>query len=179
MNTRRPVIPFRLALIFLMGLLSCQKSNNTTAYKPLDLSPNSAPVIEAGNRFAFNFFVTSLRQDPDLNNKLISPLSIYTALSMVCNGASGTTRDSIVKTLQLNGISLDDLNTLNKALISQMPSEDSKVGLSIANSVWYRNNGPQPLPSFLNTVKNNYDCVLQPLDFDNPSSVNTINSCVS
>jgi len=180
MNTHRPVNPVHLVLLLLAGLLSCQKNNNTAAhYKPLELPSNSAAVIDAGNRFAFNFFATSLREDPAPNNKLISPLSIYTALSMVCNGAAGPTRDSIVKTLQLNGVSLDDLNALSKALIIQMPKEDNKVALSIANSIWYNNKGPQPLPSFLDIVTNNYDGIVPSLDFDKPSSVNRINSWVA
>jgi serpin B len=182
MHRQRPVNRlYLLLLLFIPCLLSCKKDNSSSPdiTKQLILPAGSAAVIDAGNQFAWKFFNTVLQQDPAANNKLISPLSIYTALSMVYNGANSSTRDSITKTLQLNGISIDDLNALNKALIEQMPSEDNKVTLNIANSIWYRNNGIQPLPDFLNTVQHNYDAQIQSLDFNNPSAVNTINSWVA
>src|SRR6185503_199162 len=124
-----------LLLWLVLGLLSCKKDNSPAVTRQLDLPPNSDAVISASNQFAFKFFNTVLQQDPAQNNKLVSPLSVYTALSMLYNGASNSTRDSIAKTLQLNGISIDDLNALNKTLIQQMPTEDNKVAMNIANSI--------------------------------------------
>ena len=156
MRCRTPNTICLLLLLFL-GLLSCKKDNSPGVTRPLNLPPGSDAVIDASNQFAFKFFNTVLQQDPAQNNKLVSPLSVYTALSMVYNGAANATRDSIAKVLQLNGISIDDLNALNKALIRQMPTEDSKVTMDIANSIWYNKNGPQPIPAFLDTIQNDYD----------------------
>jgi len=168
-----------LLLLLVPGLFSCKKDNSSTVTRPLDLPPGSDAVIDASNQFAFKFFNTVLRQDPALNNKLVSPLSVYTALSMVYNGAANATRDSIAKTLQLNGISIDDLNALNKALIRQMPMEDSKVTMDIANSIWYSNGSLQPIPTFLNTIRNNYNGQVQALDFGGPSAASAINSWIA
>lgn len=66
-----------------------------------------------------------------------------------------------------------------QALISQLPKEDNKVQLDIANSIWYNQNSFQPLTSFLDILKNNYSASAQALNFDDPSSVNTINDWVS
>ena len=168
---------FILFLILALGLSACHKNVDAPAVnKPLQLPVNSASVIDASNQFAIRFFSTVMQQDPGADNKLVSPFSVYSALSMVINGAAGSTRDSIMKTLELNGISLQDLNALNQALLTQLPSEDSKVTMDIANSIWYKNQGLQPRPAFLDTIKNDYQGLIQSLDFGNPSSVNTINS---
>src|SRR5205085_11629975 len=112
-------------------------------------------------------------QDNTAGNKLISPLSMYLALSMVYNGANGATKDSIAHTLQLAGIDINDLNAVCNATITQLPGEDNRVQLSIANSIWYNQRAYQPLPSFLTTVQDSYAATMQSLDFSNGSSVNT------
>jgi len=168
-----------LILLFALTLPACHKSNSSPVSDPLDLPPNSSQVITAGNDFAINFFRAQLQQDPADNNKLISPLSIYTALSMVYNGAAGATKDSMAKTMALAGISAPSLNALNKALIEQMPHEDSKVQLSIANSIWYDQHRAQPKPGFLDTIQRDYAATMQALDFGNPSAPKTINSWVA
>jgi serine protease inhibitor len=60
-----------------------------------------------------------------------------------------------------------------------LPQEDNKVKLSIANSIWYRQNSYQPIPSFLNTVQNNYNASVKPLNFDDPAAPKTINDWVA
>jgi serine protease inhibitor len=183
MSDRQTLVmsPYRLILLILaIGFFSCHKNVDPPAVsKTLVLPANGDKVIAASNQFAFKFFAADLIGNPDAVNRLISPLSIYTALSMVYNGAAGTTRDSIAKALQLNGISIDDLNALNRALITQMPKEDSKVTISIANSIWSNTQQPQPQPSFLTTLLNNYDGFIASLDFTNPRAADRINSWVA
>jgi serine protease inhibitor len=168
------------ALLFAVTVLSCHKSVSSPGTgKPLDLPAGSQAIITAGNQFAFDFFGTVLQTDTLTPNKLISPFSIDMALSMLYNGSANATKDSIAKTLDLTGIPLGQVNAVSKALIGQMPTEDSKVTLSIANSLWYQQNGPQPLPSFEDSIKNAYNGYLQALDFANPASVGQINSWVA
>ena len=145
----------------------------------MNLPAGSPAVITAGNQFALNFFGSLLQQDTASDNKLISPFSIYMALSMVYNGSADATSDSIANTLALAGISTTELNDVSKALIQQLPSEDSKVNLSVANSLWYQQNGPQPLPGFVNIITGDYSGYIQSLDFSSPSSLTTINSWVA
>ena len=163
-----------------MIITSCHKSvQSPDTSKTLDLPAGSPAVIAAGNQFALNFFGSLLQQDPTPDNKLISPFSIYMALSMVYNGSAGATSDSIAKTLALAGISTAELNAVNAALIKQLPSEDSKVTLSIANSLWYQQNGPQPVPGFLDSMTEDYSGYIQSLNFSSPASLTTINSWVA
>lgn len=169
---------FCLLSLLVLGFLSCKKDISIVT-RPLNLPPGSNAVIDASNQFAFKFFNTVLQQDPALNNKLVSPLSVYTALSMVYNGAANATRDSIARVLQLNGIPIEDLNALSKALIQQMPKEDSRVTMDIANSIWYNRNGLIPIPAFLNTIQNDYNGQTRSLDFGSPSAAPTINSWIA
>ncbi len=161
----------------ILVISSCKKTNpNLTDHTSTILLPaDGTSVINANNQFAFDFFRRTLTQDPANNNKLISLLSIYLALSMVYNGADNATKDSIAKALQLSGIDINSLNSVCKELISQLPKEDNKVQLDMANSIWYRQNSFQPLHSFLNTIQASYSTSIKGLNFDNPSSVNTIN----
>jgi len=175
--SRLPVI---CLLLISAAAPSCHKNvQPPDTGKTLTLPAGSPAVIAAGNQFAMNFFGTVLQQDTVSDNKLISPFSIYMALSMLYNGSGGATRDSIAGTLALAGISAEQLNAVSKALILQMPSEDSKVSLSVANSLWYQQNGPRPLQGFLDTIGSEYNGHLQSLNFSDPSSVGTINSWVA
>jgi serine protease inhibitor len=170
-----------VALLFIGIMTSCTKTNPAVIdqVQTITLPANGSSIINASNQFAFNFLQATLRQDPANTNKLISPLSIYLALSMVYNGADNATKDSIAKTLQLSGIDINTLNTVCQSLIKQLPQEDNEVQFSIANSLWYRQNSFQPLDSFLNIVQNYYDATIQPLNFADPASVNTINNWVA
>ncbi len=168
-------------LLMVLAFSSCTKKILVAGDKTqtITLPTNSSEIINANNHFAFDFFKATLAQDTVNNNKLISPLSIYLALSMVYNGAGNATKDSIAQTLRLSGIDINSLNSVCQALISQLPKEDNKVQLDIANSIWYRQNSFQPLPSFLDMLQNNYQASAQGLNFDDHSSVNTINDWVS
>ncbi|HZE83468.1 MAG TPA: serpin family protein, partial [Puia sp.] len=116
--------------------------------------------------------------DKNPGNKLISPFSIYLALSMVCNGAAQATQDSIRNALRLQNIDIDDLNSTCLALMQQLPHADSKVTLSVANSIWYRQT-IQPVPAFLDKVHSDYLATVQALNFNDPNAPNAVNSWVS
>jgi serine protease inhibitor len=177
----------RTTALIILGMIcvlpACKKSNSTITgsgtYTPLDLPAGSHAVTNASNTFALNIFQQVLQADQATTNKLISPLSIYLALSMTYNGAAGATLDSMAGTLGLAGVPTAQLDEVSQALLQQLPKEDNKVQLSLANSIWYEQGGPQPAPAFLNTAQTDYLGLVQSLDFTNPASVNTINSWVA
>ena len=170
-----------LLSLIILAVSSCRKSDPVLPdhTNTIVLPADGTSVIDANNRFAFDFFRATLVSDPENKNKLISPLSIYLALSMVYNGADNATKDSIARTLQISGLDINSLNSVCKTLISQLPKEDNKVQLDIANSIWYRQNSYQPFPAFLDILQTSYEASAQGLNFDDPSSVNTINKWVS
>lgn len=170
------VVLFFPALIF----YGCGKTQvSPDVINPVVLPENGENVIAAQNDFALKFFKELLEQDKTNSNKLVSPLSIYMDFSMAYNGAAGNTLDEMNSALQLGGISAQLLNEVNKALVTGLPKADSKVELDLANSIWYRNQGAQPLLSFIQTVSDNYMAQITGADFKSPQTVNDINSWVS
>jgi len=73
---------------------------------------------------------------------------------MVYNGSANETKTAIAETLQLRDINTTQLNETCKQLIEQLPVEDNKVTLAIANAIWY-NKSLHPLLSFL-TINQSY-----------------------
>lgn len=165
-------------LIFIAAT-GCVKNDVPVVHHDLSLPENADPVIAAQNQFALQSFKEVLKKDNSTSNKLISPFSIYLALSMAYNGAAGTTQKAMQKVLHLNNISTDQLNETNQGLITGLPIEDSRVKLNIANSIWYRNEGPQPLSPFLHTTSTFYNAQVSGAYFNNPKTVNRINSWVA
>ena len=134
-------------------------------------------VSLANDSFGINAFNYLVKQSPN-NNIFISPASISMALSMVYNGAEGSTKTAMQKTLDYQGLSLSTVNNSNSALISSLSNPDPKVTLSIANSAWLKQGYPIN-SGFLNTVKSDYKAKAESLNFNDPSAPNTINSWVS
>lgn len=169
-----------LILCFALTVVSCRKNQqNPNGDTPLDLPAGSSAVTTAVNQFAIKIFQQTLQTEPAGTNTLISPLSLSLALDMTYNGAAGNTADSMAAALQLSGVPLSELNAVSHAIVKQMPREDDKVQLSIANSIWYKQTGPQPTTSFLDTITDNYLGTIQGLDFANTAALNTINSWVA
>lgn len=169
-----------LILCFALTFASCHKAvQGPGVDTPLDLPAGSSAVTDAANQFAINVFQQTLHTEPAEANLLISPLSIYLALDMTYNGAAGATADSMAATLQLSGVPLGQLNSVSHALLQQLPKEDSKVQLSIANSIWYETKFPAPAPGFRDSMTNSYEGAVQAIDFTNPASLSTINGWVS
>ncbi len=166
--------------VIIFSVSSCKKeANGKDVTKTVTLPANGSSVVAANNHFAFKFLQSALQADSAYTNKLVSPLSIYLALGMVYNGADNATKDSMAIALQLSGLNITDLNNACKALIEQLPGEDNKVTLSIANSIWYKQGDVQPLQSFLDVNNNYFKATVQGLDFNSSSSVSTINNWVS
>jgi len=167
-------------LIFSFVIISCKKSVQPQFIiaKDILLPQNGESVVLSNNQFAFDFLKSTLQTGSSPKNKLISPLSIYLALSMVYNGADHITKESMQRVLKLDNISTDDLNKTCEALMEQIPAADNTVNISIANSIWYRQN-IQPVQNFLNITNDYYHAAINPLDFESPDAVNTINKWVS
>lgn len=135
------VIVITLALS--VFLFSCKKTlddNLPDQPVPLNLTTGQVSLIESGNAFAFDILKEILKNTPESDNIIISPLSISYALSMTLNGANAATRDSMIKTLRIKNITLDELNRSYRDLTSSLLSVDNRVLISIANSVWTEKN---------------------------------------
>src|SRR6267378_8341834 len=82
---------------------------------PRALTPQEQQLIQADNRFAIKLLKQATADTRDtLSNLFVSPLSVAMALAMAYNGAAGTTEDAMRATLELDGMTVDEVNHANQ-----------------------------------------------------------------
>lgn len=143
---------------------------------PTDNSTVDPRLIAAHTRFGFNL-LAQLQQD-QAQNLSISPSSVAIALSMLYNGATGNTQQAMAAALELEDISLEELNQANADLESALETADPKVTLTVANSLWGRT-GFAFQPDFLQRNQTFYSAEIANLDFGSPDASTRINNWVS
>lgn len=109
-------------------------------------------------------------------NFMVSPLSAQFSLSMLANGAQGTTLDELSKVL--GGNSVGELNALNKRLLSELPKADKKTAFRSANSLWL-NNGFNILPAYSRSMADFYRTDVATVDLTTDVAVKKINDWCS
>jgi len=109
---------------------------------------------------------------------MISPLSISLALSMTYNGAEGDTKLAMEETMEMTGLAREEINSINKQLVTALINHDPSVTLEIANSIWYRDEY-SILPDFITRNETYYDAQVRALDFADPGTVDVINGWVA
>ena len=131
----------------------------------------------ATSRFAFKLYNQILKQRT-AGNTFVSPASLMLALALTYNGADGTTRESMARALELEGMSLDDVNRSFADLKAALNPSDPKVQFKIANSLWVRKGLPLK-PAFVKRNRDFFDAEITNLNFADPAAPQTINSWVS
>jgi serpin B len=177
------------ASLILLGLMGCiQAANQGHAdAKPKPTPAQERPamrtkqtvnpkLIAANTQFGFKLFGEILKQDQG-KNVFVSPSSVAIALAMTYNGASGNTQREMARALQLNGMSLSDLNRANADLKALLENPDPKVQLAIANSLWARQN-VRFKPDFMQRNTQFYGAEVSNLNFSDPNAPAIINSWV-
>jgi serpin B len=114
----------RLSAVALLSLaLACGKNpiepapTRITAL-PRTLTTSEQRLIDADNRLAIKLLKQVTTETSDtLPNLFISPLSIAMALGMTYNGAAGTTADAMRTTLELDSMTLAEVNEANRNLV--------------------------------------------------------------
>jgi serpin B len=152
------------------------------AFEPIDDLPRAltsaeTQLVEADNRFAFKLFREVNTQEAPGTNVFISPLSVGMALGMTYNGAAGATRDAMQTTLELGGLTLQQVNESYQSLIALLRGLDPQVEFTLANSIWYRE-GIAIVPAFVDLNRRYFDAEVAALDFDDPAAAGTINAWV-
>jgi serpin B len=165
-------------LTLLTGLASCNKGGVTPQKgQNLVLTAGQLQQVTASNAFTLKLFKNLDSANTSNANLFASPLSISFALGMTNNGSNGQTLTAINNTLNFNGFTLNQVNSYFHTLITDLPLLDPNSTLKIVNSIWYRND-LSVLPQFIQTNSTNYNAKIQSLDFNNPSSLTTINNWV-
>jgi serine protease inhibitor len=187
MNSRWSVVLIGCLILGLWGCMTPQPSDRAIAQSPSPVPTGPAPtmasptpidsrLVAANTRFGFKLFSQILKQG-DAENLMVSPSSVAIALSMTYNGASGETQKAMAKTLELQDMSLAELNQANATLQTDLMQADPKVKLAIANSLWGKQ-GFTFQPDFLQRNQEFYKAEVENLDFASPAAVERINAWV-
>ncbi|NES71708.1 MAG: serpin family protein [Okeania sp. SIO2D1] len=133
-------------------------------------------LVNANNKLGFQLFSEIQKSQAD-ENVFISPISIAIALSMTYNGAAGKTQEAMAKTLNLQGMSLEEINQANQDLGILLNSLNPEIKLNIANSIWTKK-GRAFYPSFIQVNQDFYQSQVREIDFDDPDTPKIINNWV-
>ncbi len=136
----------------------------------------NAKLVAANTRLSFKLFSEILKKQSN-ENIFISPASVAIALDMLYDGASGKTQQAIGQTLELQGMSSQEINQANVFLKTLLKNVDPKVQISIANSLWARE-GESFKPKFLQVIQNTYQAQVKYINFATPTAPLVINAWV-
>ncbi len=141
--------------------------------KPVQLTAEQTVFANDNNGFTLNFF-QSLNGKMKNRSIVCSPLSITYVLSMVNDGAAGTTEQELEQTLGFHKGGIQAMNDYCKNLIDNLPHVDEKVQLDIANAIFV-NDKYQLKKQFQQDMANYYDAKAEALDFSSPLTLDRIN----
>lgn len=166
-----------LGLGLLMG--ACSNSHDddggSNERKDIVLTAGETEIVAKQHGTAFEM-LRYFNENSDKDNFMVSPLSLQFALGMLANGAQGNTLDEITAALKIS--SLDELNSLNKRLLEELPKVDKKTTLHSANSVWL-DESFNVLPSYSRAVADYYRAESASVKLSSEEAMKKINSWCS
>jgi|GEM_PF-907239 len=159
-------------------------NNNTATNTRNAVDTQEGPAVEKDSLdntdyhlgFDFNLFHEIAVNNPD-KNVIISTVSIKLALAMAYNGASGEAKEAIARVVQIEGLSLEEVNQKLHDMMTSLEAADTDVQVEIANSVW-SHTGISLYKDFIGRCREYYDAEVESLDFFDPASVDIINKWV-
>lgn len=154
-------------------------SSSSKAAKPAKPSKKQLKKFKkASADFALELFARSVDAKGKNDNVTIAPLSVMNALAVTANGARGKTAKQIRKVLG-DGATMSRINK-NLAWYNSKLVNVKKARISSANSIWYHNDGTLTMKKkFLKKAKKFYSAEVNPADFSDPSTVDSINAWVA
>jgi serine protease inhibitor len=182
-NRRVPILTGVIMIVILLSytvFVIVPERNRQVAYAASDeLAVSVAPsLVAAKTKFGLRLF-RALAAEETTDNIFVSPLSISTALLLTYNGAGGTTRDAIARTLELSTLSLATVNHDCMNLLTSLDQVDDHVDLFLGNALWMKDVfAPLVKDQFLNTVMNSFNAEIFTRDFTDPQTLIDINSWV-
>ncbi|UCG43046.1 MAG: hypothetical protein JSU73_00065, partial [candidate division WOR-3 bacterium] len=171
------LLPALLAAAFVLPR-GCGPKETPWPSIELDAGPyTTTEMARANNEFGLNLF-KQLYDTTARSNTLISPTSIAAALTMLWNGARGTTRDSLAEVLRITGFDTSRVNPLAAALLADILSETDRVQLEVANSAWL-NEGYQFYPEYRQVLADYFNAEFFQRDLNSPDATVAINRWVA
>lgn len=158
--------------------VGCEKKGEEfTQRSARELTGAEKDLIGANNRFSLKLFRKMVEDGRDANI-VISPFSISMGLGMTCNGADGTTREAMKRTLEWSDLSLESVNESSRSLMRLVEGIDPHVELKIANSIWHDRRLAVE-KEFIDLSKRYFNAEVTGLDFSEADASNIINEWIS
>ena len=175
---RKAAIAFVVLVLIVATLVTFVlplKLLNQLVPSPIEAKEITVPELTSRiNNFTLELY-GELLKDNWKRNIVVSPFNVYVALTLLYEGANGTTRTEIGKVLDLIGV--DPCNAYQQLLDSLPLSTDDDTALIIANAVWLREGFPFKT-KYVETVKKYYRAEVK--YFNNvPQLVTEVNNWVS
>jgi len=160
--------------------ISCVDGKAVFDHNPVEqVTPvSTADLANAQNNFALNIFKEANNIDDEVDNIIISPLSVAIALAMVSNGAAGETLEEFQQVMHLSNYETTDVNAGYSDYIQKLQNLDENLSLEIANAVFYDDMGIVVNPDFIETVEQYYNAQIEVKDFKDEATVTEINDWV-
>lgn len=124
--------------------------------------------VKSVQKFGYDLMEQYLEE----KNPVMSPVSAYVMLSMVGNGAKGTTKKEFEKVLG------SDMLSVSEGLMGALPQEKDGMKLTIANSAWLDDEFT-PKKAWLNTTQKQFQSEVFQEDLSTAAAKNKINKWVS
>lgn len=151
----------------------------TQGQKPLSAAASydakAEEALKGSRDFALRLFGESLKSSPG-ENVLVSPLSISLALGMTANGAKGQTLEEFSALL---GGDPETLNPAMAALTKSLLDTGGNTKLSLANSIWTREQDFTPQQPFLDAMAQYFGAEFFTADMESRDTVDQVNGWIS
>lgn len=171
----------RLMLVVAMvgALVACSSEEQEDVIKqnkqPATNYEEIQNIIAPNNQLGFE--MVKEVEENEQGNVFVSPTSLFTALSMVYNGAAGETKEEIAEALQVKGITVENLNRANAHLREKLENESTGVQLNIANSIWLKK-GYHFQKDFAANNKKYFNAKLDEIDVEDKNTAKKVNDWV-
>lgn len=138
---------------------------------------NMDTAADSAAAFAFRLFSGACAAQPQ-GNLMLSPLSAGMALGMVAEGATGQTRDELLRALGFGTLGADALHDYYRTLSSALVEADSTTTIGVAGSVWADKR--LPLASgYAERLARDYAAQTRSVDFADGATLGAINNWAS
>ncbi len=176
----KTILPISMSAFLLFGTSSCffmeRKIASAELSKGYERTASDSGEVNDTFKTSLADFSFSLFKETVTKNKqndLVSPLSAALCLALINNGAGGNTRAELET---LFGMDTDAFNRAMYAYTSSLYSSD-ECKLSLANSIWMKENALNVNPAFLQSNADWYGAQVYASPFDSTTITDINNWC--
>lgn len=176
---KKPIVLVLLSGLFVI-LAACGQEKTNEDLRPAASveygDSDYEQMAEANNKLGIN--VMADLSEAEGGNIVLSPTSLFLALSMVYNGAEGETKEEIAAVLRADGLSPEEINRANASLMALLATMGEGIELNVANSIWV-DERYELLEPFTASSEDYYNASVESIDREDAGVADRINGWVN